>query len=353
MADQFKNLLMTPFGREAVTSTKGKLIDTINSKLAGWGHESNCRFYYSGAGGSLINYLVKRYVVGGTISLISNSIKNEFNHRDKEKQKTKTQKEDPDIEEFGSIKVRTIDNKEGVIYALDDWGYISPDALMLGIETDTEIEVQQKFPSHSLFGTKTYNHETSSASDGSKINRLKTKTLVWYDTTALISISSDKNMVITPVQGRDFSRKELISNGDIKFNVTGQITSNKPDVYPTHDVQKFLKVMQYKGVVRVHNQLLSQFGITHIVIDNFSLNSQEGSKSVQRYSFSALGLQPETKPNITEDTIEIQPMRIDFKGYNKEDKWADILSMDTFKEVGASALGAIAQKILSDQLSEL
>lgn len=132
-------------------------------------------------------------------------------------------------------------------------------------------------------------------------------TLVWYDTTALITINSDKNLITTRVTGRDYSRKELVSNGDIKFSVSGQITSGRPDVYPSEEIKKFIKVMQYKGIVKINNQMLDQFGISHIVITDFSLTPREGYKAMQSYSFSAIGLQPEKELEIEQDTITIIP----------------------------------------------
>ena len=109
----------------------------------------------------------------------------------------------------------------------------------------------------------------------------------------------------------DYSRKELVSNGDIKFSVSGQITSSKPDVYPAEEVKKFLKVMQYKGIIKINNEILDQFGITHIIVTDFNLSTKEGYKAVQYYTFNALGLQPENEIEITDDTItyiEQKPM---------------------------------------------
>lgn len=104
--------------------------------------------------------------------------------------------------------------------------------------------------------------------------------MVWYDTTALITINSDKNLIATRVTGRDYSRKELVSNGDIKFTVSGQITSGKPDIYPAEEMQKFYKIMQYKGIVKINNMVLDQLGITHIVIENFNVSPRQGYKAL-------------------------------------------------------------------------
>ena len=59
---------------------------------------------------------------------------------------------------------------------------------------------------------------------------------VFLDLGAIVQVQSSNNLVLTKVQGRDYSRKELISGGDINFTVTGKIVSNYPDVYPYAEV---------------------------------------------------------------------------------------------------------------------
>ena len=192
----------------------------------------------------------------------------------------------------------------GTVYALDDWGETATEALMLGIELEDEITIKQSFPSYQR---NKINPKTKKVEGGYEQIEMefRSSTLVWYDTTALITINSDKNLVITKVTGRDYSRKELISNGDIKFSVSGQITSKMADIYPEEEMKKFYKVMQYKGIVRVNNQVLDQLGINQIIIENFSVSPREGCKSIQNYTFSAIGLQPENEIEIQEDSIKI------------------------------------------------
>ena len=40
-----------------------------------------------------------------------------------------------------------------------------------------------------------------------------------------VSVSSKNNIILTTVQGRDFTRKEFISGGDFEITITGKITS--------------------------------------------------------------------------------------------------------------------------------
>lgn len=310
-----------------MTSAIGKMFDLLQSTIGNWGRDNHCKFYYNeGAGGSILQVMAKT-VVGGAVGPLKNVADNHFNQLMGGKKKTvehsrkwidaELKKQKVEEEKYGKITVKTTDNKDGVVYALDDWGGVATEALMLAIETEQEIKILQQFPEYKLEDAKDekgnvkkddagnpIKQRSSTATDATP-NKVNTNTLVWYDTTALITVNSDKNLIATRVQGRDYSRKELVSNGDIRFSVSGQITSGKPDIYPAEEIQKFIKCMQYKGIVRINNQILDQFGISHIVIENFSITPREGYKALQTYTFSAIGLQPEKEIEISEDTVEI------------------------------------------------
>ena len=300
----------------AMTATIGRLFDTLQSKIANGGRDTNCKFYYSGpgAGGSILQVATKT-IVGGAVSLLKDEAVNAFNSLIDGKKKTQTdggkwleqieKENDEDRNNYGMFKVN---NGTNIIYALDDWGNVCRDALMLGIEVEKPINVEQQKRTEARAKAK---RGAINTIDNPITEQFNSDHLVWYDTTALITVNSDKNMVISRVQGRDYSRKELVSNGDIKFSVTGQITSGKPDVYPSKEVKKFIKVMKYKGIISVNNEVLDQFGIKHIVVTDFNINSKEGYKAVQYYTFNAIGLQPENEIEITDDTvtyIEQKPM---------------------------------------------
>lgn len=298
----------------AMTAAMGAMFNTLQSKIANGGRDKNCKFYYNnGAGGSIIQVAVKG-AVGGVVSELKDEAVNAFNsllNGKKDKVKigaswieSELEKQKEEAKQYGMMQV-----DGGTIYALDDWGCKSSEALMLGVELDQSITVTQKFSVYQTDVVDAQKGIYKEREPRTSINTVTTNTLVWYDATALITIDSDKNLITTRVQGRDYSRKELVSNGDIKFSVTGQITSGKPDIYPAEEIKKFIKVMQYKGIVKVNNQVLDQFGISHIVITNFNISPRQGYKSLQQYSFSAIGLQPEKEIEIKEDTISIIPQK--------------------------------------------
>lgn len=315
----------------AMTSAMGAMFNTLQSKIANGGRDRNCKFYYNdGAGGSILQVAVKG-AVGGVVSELKDEAVNTFNSLLNGKRtksnigsawtESELKKQEEEAKEYGMMQV-----DGGTIYALDDWGCKAPEALMLGIELDQSITVTQNFP---VYRTQVIDAKKGiyKEQEPNTINNVvTTKTLVWYDTTALVTINSDKNLIATRVQGRDYSRKELVSNGDIKFSVSGQITSGKPDIYPSEEVKKFIKVMQYKGIVKINNQILDQFGISHIVITNFNISPRQGYKALQQYSFSAIGLQPEKDIEISEDTISIIPQKVVADKEDDGSEWMKMLN---------------------------
>lgn len=345
MASIFNNLVLTAVG-DTATRAVGGIMGKLQSSIGNGGRDTKCKFYSDyNKGGSIIQVYAKS-VAGGALTLLKNEAVNQFNSwlGGKKNGDEGTQEQElceTSKKKYGKILLK--DAGAGLM-ALDDWGCVSTDALILSVKTDNKIRYTQDY--------YTYNSYTKSQ-QRNKIP-IESYYLAWYDVTALVNINSDRNIVVTRVQGRDYSRKELVSNGDIKFSVSGQITSKMPDVYPEEEVKKFLKIMQYKGVVSVNNQLLDQFGIENIIITDFSLSSKEGYKSVQQYSFSAIGLQPATEYQITEDTVKFsKPVEVQTE--KEDNKWKDMLNdvksglktaaSDIFSQGAALATG-MAEKSL-------
>lgn len=326
------NLTLTAVANNIANSTIGYLYDNLQNKLANNGRDRHCKFYYSnGVGGTLLQVMAKK-ITGGVMAALRDEAVNEFNSLTNKKNKealtsgrawvnSELKKQKTESTLYGQMKVGN-----GVIYALDDWGFVCPDALMLGIELDKNIKTVQEYPKYLVSSVN--GEEIRSATPIDYTNTVEAPMLVWYDTTAIITINSSKNLISTQVQGRDYSRKELVSNGDIKFSVSGQITSGKPDIFPDEEIKKFLKVMSYKGIIQVNNQILDQFGIKYIVITDYSLSPRQGYKAMQPYTFSGIGLQPEQEVDVSEDTIKIlNHQKVEAKTETKKETgWKDILN---------------------------
>lgn len=214
--------------------------------------------------------------------------------------------------EWGKV---TTEQEGRTLQALDRYGTPVPEALIMYIE-DTET--------HTAI-SKT----VDPVSGGTIETSMETKVIDHIDLSPQISVSSSKNIVMTQVQGRDYTRKELVSGGDISFSVTGSIVSHNEGEYPESAVKKFIQIMQYNGIVNVKSMLFDQFNVTRIVIKDFSLSNPE-YKNIQPYSFSCVAIEPDEDVKITQDTISVINRELQTSPMSKwykfilDSKWGDM-----------------------------
>ena len=159
-----------------------------------------------------------------------------------------------------------------------------------------------------------YNHKTGQLEDIATYGAAE-----FVDLGPQVQVSSRNNVVLTSVQGRDFTRKELVSGGDYEITVNGMITSKYPDIYPESEVSKFLKLMQFRGVLRCDNTILRQFGITNLVVLSYSLCTTQ-CRNVQPYTLTCVAVEPPESVSVKtgiEETVDAA-----VKHTNKWLKWA-------------------------------
>lgn len=131
-----------------------------------------------------------------------------------------------------------------------------------------------------------------------------TNVVCHIDLSPQVSMSSSKNIVMTQVQGRDYTRKELVSGGDLQFSINGNIVSDEMNVYPAEAVKKFIQIMEYNGILNVNFIMFEPFNVTQVIIKDYSLSSPT-YKNVQPYSFSCVAVEPDEDVQITSDTISV------------------------------------------------
>ena len=115
--------------------------------------------------------------------------------------------------------------------------------------------------------------------------------VAFIDLQPMVQVGSKNNIVMTQVQGRDYTRKEYVSGGDLEVSINGKITSKYPDVYPEAEVSKFLKLMQFKGIIDCDNTILRQFKIERLIVLNYSLPTTD-CRNIQPYSLSCVAVEP-------------------------------------------------------------
>ena len=102
--------------------------------------------------------------------------------------------------------------------------------------------------------------------------------------TVLLSVTQNKNIVRTKIQGKKGSVKEYISLDDYSVQVNGIIVGSN-GAYPKNDVQTLLTILNCNEALTVTSWYLQLFGINALVIDSgASLNQDEGQYSRQAFS---------------------------------------------------------------------
>lgn len=217
------------------------------------------------------------------------------------------------MKEWGRI---TADGGHTII-AKDKYGNAVPESLMLFYDGDTDILVEDV----KIVGDKQVNDSYT------------TKTICFIDINPDVAIQSSKNIVMTTVQGRDYTRKELVSGGDLNFTVTGEIVSNEEGVYPENDVKKFIQIMQYGGVVNVNHFQFKQFNVDKIIIKDFNMQNQE-FKNIQPYTFTCVAVEPDEDVVVKSDTIAVINREIEVSPMSK---WYKLILNNKYAEIVANA----------------
>lgn len=115
--------------------------------------------------------------------------------------------------------------------------------------------------------------------------------------TVLTDISMSRNIVITPVVGRDGTVKEYVSDGDYKIKIRGALVSQN-NKFPIVEVQTLLSILKAKSTVQVSGGIFRLFSIFNIVVTDYSFPQSEGAANTQLFEIDALSDAPiELIPN--------------------------------------------------------
>lgn len=109
--------------------------------------------------------------------------------------------------------------------------------------------------------------------------------------TVLFQVEMQKNIIYTPIQGRNVTVKEYIADKDYMIRINGVLTgSNK--VYPRDQVAALIQILKAPVALTVNSWYLQQFDIYNLVIDNYQVPQEKGWYSMQPFSISALSDNP-------------------------------------------------------------
>ena len=110
--------------------------------------------------------------------------------------------------------------------------------------------------------------------------------------TVLFSVQQSKNVVTTPVQGRDGTVKEYISAQDFVINIDGILVGDQANVYPEEAVNTLIEIMNVPESINIVSEFLDRFDISEVVITDYDLSQQKGSRNIQLFRLSLLSDTP-------------------------------------------------------------
>ncbi len=166
-----------------------------------------------------------------------------------------------------------------------------------GIESNKEDEykvgelVQDDVERTSLFGTpvfsnleiKPFSYDTLDGENIQIANGIIIDTVIF-------TVTQTKNIVKTPIQGRNGTVKEYVSDGDYLIEISGAIVS--PDrTYPQTEVNELIQILKAPTAIPADSlisEYLNWFDIHSIVIESYDFPQTEGTRNQQEFRISAV-----------------------------------------------------------------
>jgi len=96
---------------------------------------------------------------------------------------------------------------------------------------------------------------------------------------AFCVVSQERNIIRTPIQGRNGTVKEYISDDDYQIEIIGAIVSPYRDVAPHEDLYNIVKLMQTQNEIVIVSDFISQFGISDVVINGGNFRQVPGMRN--------------------------------------------------------------------------
>ena len=110
--------------------------------------------------------------------------------------------------------------------------------------------------------------------------------------TVVITVNQTKNIVTTPIQGRNGTVKEYISDGDFDITININICNAYNNTFPKAEVEALYNILKANTSLQVNSDFLNYFGITDIVVTNYTAPQVQGTVNEQNFIINAISDEP-------------------------------------------------------------
>ena len=111
--------------------------------------------------------------------------------------------------------------------------------------------------------------------------------------TVLITANQSKNIVTTPVNGRNGTVKEYISDGDYVITLNGAIVNETGgDAYPRDDVQRLIELLKVPEALQFTAEFLDLLGSFDLVVTGYDIPQTQGQRNLQLFTINCLSDNP-------------------------------------------------------------
>lgn len=111
--------------------------------------------------------------------------------------------------------------------------------------------------------------------------------------TVLVDVAQRKNIVVTPVQGRNGTVKEYVSDGDYEVRIRGAIVTASNNRYPDDRVRELHDLLSLPQTLTVVSEFLRLFRVYSLVVTGFDFRQAEGTQNTQLFEIEAISDLPE------------------------------------------------------------
>jgi len=119
----------------------------------------------------------------------------------------------------------------------------------------------------------------------------------------LMTVSQQKNIIKTPVQGLNGTIKEYIADQDYRIRIEGGFYDSNPGKYPAQSVADLIEFLKVSNPLKVSSSFLQRFSIHDIVIESYSVPEQRASRNTQLFIINAISDVPPELREVEERII--------------------------------------------------